>query len=150
ALRLRGVPSQGYIVPISVVEEFSGTKGLNRFVGEEFDTINDIVILTKYVPKNSRTYGSGKENTGKKPKISRLLEGQVHLHVDTSQLRKNIHQINPDDVISVTYKTHGTSWWVSNVLVKRKLTLIERLSKFLGVQVQETEYDHVYGSRKVV
>lgn len=148
ALRLRGVPSQGYIVPVSIVEEFSGTTGLNKFVGEEFNTVNDIIILTKYISKNSRT--SIKENIGKKPKISRLLEGQVHLHVDTNQLRKNIHHINPDDVISVTYKTHGTSWWVSNVLVKRKLRLLDRLSKFLGAQVQETEYDHVYGSRKVI
>lgn len=150
AVRLRGIPSSGYIVPVEIVEEFTGATNLSKYVGQEFDTINDILLLKKYVPKNSRTPGSGKEKQGKAPKVSRLVEGQVHLHVDTENLRKNIHKIDPEDTISVTYKTHGTSWWVANVIVKRPLKWYERLAKKLGIKVNETEYDHVYGSRRVV
>lgn len=150
ALRLRGEKSMGYIVPINVVEEFTNITNLSQFVGQEFDTIGEIKMLTKYVAKNSQTPGQGKNSKSKSPKLNRLIEGQINLHIDTHNLRKNIHQINPQDLISVTYKTHGTSWWVSNVLVKRKLSFLERISRKLGVRVQETEYDVVYGSRKVV
>jgi hypothetical protein len=87
---------------------------------------------------------------GKKPKISRLIDGQVRLHVDTEQLKKNVNKINQDDNITITYKLHGTSGWVSNVLVKRKLSLFERILIKLGVNIDQSEYDYVYGSRKVV
>lgn len=150
ALRLRGEKSMGYIVPINIIEEFTNVKNLSQFVGEEFDTVGEVKMLTKYIAKNTQTQGSGKERKSKSPKLDRLIAGQVNLHIDTHNLRKNINQINPDDVISVTYKTHGTSWWVSNVLVKRKLSLLERFSRKFGIRVQETEYDLVYGSRKVV
>lgn len=150
ALRLRGEQSMGYIVPVSIIEEFTGAKNLSEFVGQEFDTINGILMLEKYIPKNSQTQGSGKTKQGKAPKFNRLVEGQVHLHIDTHQLGKNIHQINPEDLISVTYKTHGTSWWVGNVIVKRKLNWFERFAQRIGLQIQDTEFDHIYGSRRVV
>jgi len=150
AIKLRGEKSMGYVVPVSVVEEFAKVKGLSDLVGQEFDTVNGILLLTKYVPKNSQTQGSGKDKQGKKPKLSRLIEGQVNLHIDTENLRKNVHKVKPDDVISLTYKTHGTSWWVSNILVKRPLKWYERLAAKLGIKVQDTEYDYIYGSRRVV
>jgi hypothetical protein len=61
-----------------------------------------------------------------------------------------VDRINPEDYISITYKVHGTSFWVSNVLVKRKLKLYEKALKRIGVKIKDTEYDYVYGSRKVV
>jgi hypothetical protein len=146
AMRLRGEKSMGYIVPIAELEAFTGETGLVRYVGEEFDTIGNVKILEKYVVNK-------KEDTpkqGKKPKTNRLVEGQVHLHTDTEQLRKNAHKIKPNDYIAISYKTHGTSWWVSNVMVKRPLSLVEKILKYLKVNINETEYDYVYGSRKVV
>ena len=147
ALRLRGEKSMGYIVPILVVEEFIGDGGLSEFVGQEFDTINDIILLKKYEVKPK---GTANVKQGKAPKLSRLIEGQVHLHIDTENLRKNAHKINPDDIISITYKTHGTSWWTGNVIVKKSLSRLEKIAKWFGVNVVETEYDYVYGSRRVV
>jgi hypothetical protein len=110
--------------------------------------VNKIQILKKYfVP----TRNSGLSNRqGKKPRISRLVEGQVHLHVDTENLLRNIDKINLEDYISITYKVHGTSFWVSNILVKRKLKLYEKALKTIGVKIKDIEYDYVYGSRKVV
>lgn len=152
AMKLRGEKSCGYIVPANEVFEWAfkredSSQFLKANTGYEFDTINGIKLLEKYVVK-TREPRSVKE--GKKPKISRLVEGQVHLHVDTENLRKNVHKIHPNDTISITYKTHGTSWWVSNVLVKRKLSFVEKILKKLGVKVQEEEYDTLYGSRRVV
>ncbi len=147
ALRLRGEKSMGYIVPVSVVEDFANIGNLTSNEGQEFDTLNGVLMLKKYEVKPK---GAATAKQGKAPKLSRLVEGQVHLHIDTENLRKNAHKINPEDEISITYKTHGTSWWTSHVMVKRQLSLLERIVKWLGVPVVETEYDYIYGSRRVV
>lgn len=148
AMKLRGEKSMGYIVPVNEVLKWAyGDEDHYLEVGKDFDTIGGIKLLEKYVVKTKQ---SQPNKTGKKPKISRLVEGQVHLHVDTENLRRNINKIDTNDTISITYKTHGTSWWVSNVLVKRKLSFVEKVLKIFGVKVQEEEYDTLYGSRRVV
>jgi tRNA-binding EMAP/Myf-like protein len=147
AMKLRGEKSMGYLAPVALVEEFFGEK-LTDHIGEEFDTIGDKWVLKKYlIPSRNQGFGSGK---GKKPKVSRLIENQVRLHVDTENLRKNAFKIDPADYISLTYKLHGTSFWVANVMVKKKLSLFSRILKFIGIDIVDFEYDHVYGSRKVV
>lgn len=147
AMKLRSEKSCGYIVPIKVVNEFTKTD-ISEYVNKEFDTIGEIKMLEKFVVKDRNIGINNKQ--GKEPKISRIIEGQIHLHVDTENLRKNSHKIKPSDLISVTYKTHGTSFWVSNVLVKKNLTWFEKLLKKLNVNIVDTEYDLVYGSRNVV
>ena len=146
AMRLRGEKSMGYIVPIEEILIWSGkTAGAVEY-GIEFDTVNGKKLVEKFVVKKKEP----RAKQGKAPKVSRLVEGQVHLHVDTENLRRNAHKIKPSDWISITYKTHGTSWWVSHVMVQKKLNWFEKLLKRLGVKVVDTEYDLVYGSRKVV
>ena len=149
AMKLRGERSMGYIVPVQTVWEWAGLSVINKldgWAGTEFDTINGKLLVEKYQIKKREP----RNKQGKAPKVSRLIDGQVHLHVDTENLRRNAEKIRPQDTISITYKTHGTSWWVSNVLVKRKLSWWERLGQKLGLTVQEYEYDYVYGSRRVV
>lgn len=147
AMKLRGEKSMGYIVPVRVVQDYFGDFDEGRFINVEFDTINDILAVEKYEVKK-RTQGLVKQ--GKKPKISRIIDGQVHLHKDTEQLERNAWKISPFHNIAITYKTHGTSWWVSNVKVKKKLNWKQKIAKFFGVDVVDTEFDYVYGSRKVV
>jgi hypothetical protein len=153
AMKLRGEKSMGYLVPMNQVyawafnEEVGSVFLGSDYTNQEFDTINNLKLVEKYqIPIK----GGAQARQGKKPKVSRLVEGQVHLHIDTENLRKNAHKVRPTDLISITYKTHGTSWWVANVLVKRKLSLLERLLKKLGILISDMEYDLVYGSRKVV
>lgn len=146
AVKLRGEKSMGYIVPVAVVEEFTGEE-LSDSVGEEFDTIGDTLMLKKYEIPVKQTQ---QRFQGKKPRISRLVENQYRLHIDTENLRKNIHMINPEDEIMISYKIHGTSWIVGNVLGKKKLNVVEKILKTLGVKVVDTEYDYFFGSRKVV
>lgn len=148
AMRLRGERSMGYIVPVETVWEWAGLSVVDgkSWANTEFDTINGKKLVEKYVVKKREP----REKQGKTPKVSRLIDGQVHLHVDTEQLQRNAHKFNRNDFISITYKTHGTSWWVSNVLVKRKLSWLEKLGQKLGLNIQDKEYDLIYGSRKVV
>jgi hypothetical protein len=147
AMKLRGEKSMGYLVPVDQVILWSGYDDAGGTIGQEFDTVNGKLIVEKYQIKRKV---EPQARQGKKPKVSRLVDGQIHLHADTENLRRNVHKINPEDTISITYKTHGTSWWVSNVLVKRELSNVEKVIKWLGLPVQELEYDLVYGSRKVV
>lgn len=150
AMKLRGEQSMGYIVPVETVEQFTGQK-ISSKVNSFFDTIGEFRMCEKYVPKYSKQQGlGGKVKQGQKPKVSRLVDGQVRLHVNTANLRLNAHQINPNDIISVTYKTHGTSWWSGNLKVKKVIGFWQRILKFFGADVVDTEYDIVYGSRKVV
>lgn len=145
AVKLRGIPSMGYLVPLSDMEDFVGAS-LYEYIGEEFDTIDDILIVKKYIV-HTREAREPKE--GKKPRISRLVPGQVKLHVDTEQLRKNMFLIHQEDIISISDKTHGTSFWVSHVLVKKKIFFWDRLLARWYPQIL-IDYDYVYGSRRVV
>jgi len=147
AMKLRGEKSMGYIVPIAVLEEFFGDK-LAGEVGREFDTIGEKLVVKKYVIPCKNFGGIGRQ--GRSPKISRLVDKQVRLHVDTENLRKNAFKIKPENKITISYKIHGTSFWVGNLLVKRKLNLLYKFLRLVGAKVIDTEYDYIYGSRKVV
>lgn len=149
AVKLRGEKSCGYIVPVTDVDNCFGVV-LDDYIDQEFDSINNIIICKKYVVVRKQGNINDKSKTGKKPRISRVVNGQIHLHVDTDNLRKNAHKIKPGDFINISYKYHGTSFWVSNVLAKRKLNIIDKLLQYLGVKIKEEEYDIFYGSRRVV
>lgn len=147
AVKLRGEKSMGYIVPLSQVEKFTG-KDLKDYIGQEFDTIGDIKMVKKYVIRTKNLNSQIKK--GKKPRISRLVDGQIHLHIDTENFRKNAYRVKPEDIISITYKLHGTSFWVGNVIVKKKLNIFYKFLRLIGIKIQNTEYDYIYGSRRVV
>jgi tRNA-binding EMAP/Myf-like protein len=149
AIKLKGIISDGMLLPISSLKFNDDVYNLDLKPGDEFTTINEIVLCEKYfIPcRNSNPGG----NAPKQPKkINRLVENQFYFHNDTDNLRKNIHKINPDDIIGIHYKKHGTSIVVGNVLVKKNLKWYEKFAKKLGIQVVDTQYDIVYSSRKVI
>lgn len=155
AVKLRGEPSQGYIIPLEVLLNWVGSKSDEvlhmspDLINKEFDTISDIEICKKYVPHITRSSTPGKQKS-RIPRISRLVENQFRLHNDTENLRKNIDRISPDDYIGIHYKKHGTSFVVGNVLAKKKLNFWTKLALKLGLSVQTEEYDIFYSSRRIV
>lgn len=144
-IKLRGLSSEGYIHPLKDVEEFLKVK-LN--VGDEFNECNGIILCDKYIIKKIKTKSKGKE--GKKPKESRLVENQFRLSIDIEHLKRNMQKLNLDDYISLTRKMHGCNSTFANILVKRRLNWKEKLAKKLGIKIQETEYDIVIGSRRII
>lgn len=151
AVKFRGNKSEGFFIPINslrfiLTEEEIG----NLSVGTEFDVLKDVRICEKYIPRGFREQSNKTKTDKKAVKISRLVENQFRLHVDTEQLKKNIHKLNPNDVISITNKLHGTSFVVGRVLVNKKLNLFEKLLKKFGINIVDKEYDTIYSSRKVV
>jgi len=156
-LKLRGIASEGYIIPIQTVMDFCNSIGqqisdADFKVGTDFDTVFDHQICRKYIPKGTRQ----QNNTSKKTKgntkkyQSKLVENQFHFHENTAHLKKEVCKISPNDYISVTDKLHGCNFIVSNVLVKKNLNWKERLAQWFGVKVQDTEYGLLYSSRAVI
>jgi hypothetical protein len=58
--------------------------------------------------------------------------------------------LSPNDNVVIMEKYHGTSFVVSNVLIKKKLSLKDRIGKFFGMNILDTEYGLLYSSRKVI
>jgi hypothetical protein len=159
AVKLRGVPSEGYLIPVLEFLKWTETNPADwepDWIGKEFDTIeypdgSQVLFCEKYVPKQQHSSGpSNQLPKNKATRFNRLVEGQFNFHIDTPNLRKNLHIIQPDDLITISSKLHGTSAIFSNILVKRKLKWYEKLAKRFGVKVQETEYDQIYSSRSVI
>jgi hypothetical protein len=143
-VKLRGVISDGLVVPVEKFESYGK-------LSESFNDIGSVNICSKWVPpaqpKSSSAAGRKK---GAAPKgFNRVDEKTFHFHIDTKILAKNLDRINPDDVISISRKVHGTSAIVARVPCKRKLSFIEKmLSKF--VAIDKVSYDYLYASRNTV
>lgn len=149
-LRLRGVISDGMLMPLSSLLPFLEQSLINYLkVGDEFTDINGNSLCEKYIVP-VRNSGENNKKGKQSVKISRLVDNQFYLHGDTSNLRKNMDKINPNDIIGIHYKKHGTSIVIGNVQVKKELSWVEKLAKRFNVKVDETKYDIVYSSRKII
>ena len=149
ALKLRGIISDGMLLPVnSVLYLTSDISKLENSVGIEFTDIDGINICEKYIVYTPVSKNNNKQQ--KSVKLSRLVDNQFYLHNDTDNLRKNIHKLNPDDIIGIHYKKHGTSIVIGNVQTKRQLSWVEKIAKKLKFKIDEIKYDIVYSSRKVI
>lgn len=153
--KFRGENSMGFWIPIdSLKKTFDHLAKSTPVVkiGDEFEELDGVEISKKYLIVHSRMPsqgGNGKKKEKEKVK-SKLIENQFNFHFDTAQLGKNIHRIKPSDMVSVSLKMHGTSAIAAHVLCKRELSWWENLTKKFGANVNETEYDYLYSSRRVV
>ena len=140
AIRLRGVPSNALALPA----EYFGSPA----VGEVFDTVDGVPVSRKYVvPQKASNGTSGK----RVERLWRRVEDKMlPMHYDTGQYWRESDKFADDDMLVVTQKLHGTSVRVANTIVKRKLSWLERLLQRIGVRVQDTEFDVIGGSRKVI
>lgn len=109
AIKLKGVISDGMLMPLSSLAPFLESGSINSLkIGDEFTDINGNSLCEKYIVKTKERGTAKTKKNGKQPeRISRLVENQFFLHGDTDNLRRNIHKINPDDIISIDYKKHG-------------------------------------------
>ncbi len=148
AVKFRGNKSEGFFIPLYSLEF---TKiNLDEFVvGTVFDFVGDIEICRKYVPKHNPA--SLRTQQGKTAKLAdSIVDGQFRFHYDTENLRRNIHKIQPEYVISLSDKWHGTSVVISNILVKNKLHWFEKILKKMGVKIQDSKFGYAYSSRRVI
>lgn len=146
-VKLRRFPSMGLFMPMSSLE-YTGITDMN--LGDSFNNIGEHHICEKYIVPVRGGSLSKKNKKGRKPKVSKVIDGQFHFHYDSEQLGRNMNMIDPNDIINITYKIHGTSFISSNIICKKKLSPIENLLKFIGVDINDTHYDNIYSSRRVI
>jgi hypothetical protein len=158
AVRLRSVVSEGYIVPAQDVVDWLNSTGIKASiedfeVGKIFDSHGDILICEKYVNREALRKLELENNRAKKGKVkraSRLVDNQFRFHPDTENLKRNINKVNPEDIITISYKIHGSNAVFSKILTKCKLAWYEKFLNRLGVKISDTEYNYVFSSRRVV
>ena len=126
---------------------------LGGIIGVEFDTIDGILFVKKYIPKcnkpnNSESNSKSKNREQKYEEL--IVEDQFRFHITTEQLKKNIDKVDLDDVIQITHKFHGTSGIFCNLLVKRRLSWYQKIMKLFGADIVNTEYKKFCSSRKVI
>lgn len=163
--RFRGHKSEGLYMPLNSLDFISSHSNGDLNLNDCFDELYGIPICSKYyTPKPTQSRDAFKQKgPGKKLRQSKLVENQFRFHSDTSMLYRNLHRIEPNSLISITYKLHGTSGISSYVLCKRKITKREKIGTFLhniytklvtlGKRKYITidiEYDYIYSSRKVI
>lgn len=147
ALRLRGNVSNALLMPLSSLA-FTGADVTQLKAGDTFDSLNGVEICRKYQLRMPGQRGQVAKQTPKS--LQRVDELKFPKHFDTANYFRNAEQIRSSDYVYVTQKLHGTSIRIGHVQVKRKLSWLDKVARKLGVKVQETEYDYVYGSRNVV
>lgn len=144
AIRLRGNHSNLLMLPAEKVAKAFGV-GVAQLEGS-FDTIKGEEVCRKYeVPIKESTQPQSQVTKA----FKRVIGSQLPEHYDTTQWRF-AKDIGDREELIITQKLHGTSVRLGNVLTKRKLTWKDKIAKFFGVQVHDTEYDKIAGSRRVI
>lgn len=166
AIRLRGELSEGFILPVTMLENYvlSVTNvELTCEEGTEFDIVEHdgktFWINKKYIPKRTQgAPGSGLNKTARQPKgIDKIIENQFRFHYDTTLIKKCPHVIKPNDLISITEKVHGTSGISARVMCNPmayahwyEKAMIKIIQFFGGDTTMAGVYDYIYASRTVI
>ena len=136
-VKLRGCASEGCLFTIDSLAKWNPNVLKYNFencfkpnedgvvVPFEFDTIDGVLFVEAYVPPLPQTRNSDgltrneKKRKKKIEKLDRMVDGQFVFHFDTNQLNDNIWRFNPDTVVNVSVKFHGTSICTGKLLTKR-------------------------------
>lgn len=147
SMKLKGHTSSALVMKLSALSYIKKLDLTQFNEGDMFDRIGDHEICHKYISKKTRAQNVFEKN---KKIWSRVDEKFLPQHYDTDSYFKNAHIIPEEREVTVTQKLHGSSIRVANTIVQRKLGAKDKFAKKLGVVVQGTEYDYVYGSRRVI
>jgi hypothetical protein len=147
SIKLRGHTSSALVLSLGSVSYIKGVDPSQFNEGDTFDQIGDHEICRKYI--NKKTYKERQFEKNKKV-WTRVEEKFLPQHYDTDNYFKYSHIIPENTEVTVTQKLHGTSIRVANTIVQRKLTFRDKVAQKIGAVIATTEYDYVYGSRRVI
>ena len=160
AIKLKGLPSEGFLLPFSHLQAWImdsvNVELPEQEDGTEFDEaehngktfwINKKYIVPTQVSSSERKIISKYDKNLKK--FNRIREDQFHFHYDTVLLRKCPHVIQPNDIIHISSKWHGTSGISAYVLCHQQLNWRQKIAKWLTGESFDA-YDYIYSSRSVI
>ena len=146
-MKLKGHTSGALVMKLSALSYIKKLDVSQFNEGDTFDRIGDYEVCRKYVSKKTRAQQIFEKN---KKVWSRVDEKFLPQHYDTDSYFKNAHIIPENTEVTVTQKLHGSSIRVAHTIVQRKHSFIDKIAMKLGANIAVTEYDMVYGSRRVI
>jgi hypothetical protein len=161
-IKLRGFKSEGVFLPLENLKYLNKSSQyigiydelkwpfVELKVGDEFDHIDGIKICEKYIVPCHNSEADKRSETKANKKFDRIIPEIFKFHIDTAQLGKNLHQIDSENWISITRKMHGTSAIFSYIPCRQQFNFAEKILKLFKFKIEETEYDYIYSSRKVI
>lgn len=149
AIKLKSVISDGILLPLSSIWALDNVNLVEFKVGDTFTTINGFKLCEKYIVPSARNSGTGVPKVKEKFRLTDIMiPGQFKFHKDTAHLARSISRLQEDDLYVITAKVHGSSIIISRVLGVRKLSLKDKIAKFFGAKVAETEFVDIWSSGK--
>lgn len=145
AVLFRKHESNGFYMPLRCLEYLLLSNVQDLKVGDRFNEINDIEVVTKYLPTKGKA-----SNAASSLEMLGVVDGEFELHRDTKHFAQNVGALTLESEISVTLKMHGISAVVSKALANKKLSIWEKIKKFFGFAVQTQHYIELAASRGVI
>jgi len=109
ALKLRKIPSEGFVLKVSAIQDFLKAKYNDTLVydlGDVFDSCGELKLCKKYTIVKKYTQHIEAKKARKQANLG-LVEDQFRFHYDTQKLASNEHIIKPDNICVITAKLHG-------------------------------------------
>jgi hypothetical protein len=153
ATRLRGLVSNGFLVPVKSLELTFGKSAAGLEIGVRFDSVDDTLLVWKY-EKPAEHVKSGLKYRKIKSISELFIEGQWRFHYDTEKYENNFIEINDllltqAKSVIISQKLHGTSICLGNILVKKsKYKWANWLYRIFTKS--DVEYREVWSSRTVI
>lgn len=167
AIRLGGIQSMGYLFTIDELIKYNPKVkdvDITKLVGEDFDTVDDVLFVKAYVPvvpeRKNRTK-TAKHNKNIE-KFDRMIKGEFLFHYDTTPFPKCVKFFNPNDKVVISNKLHGSSLVCGKLHVKTPINLpvhkwlwnkfIDLTGLFKKYRITDyvVEYGNVTSSRTVI
>lgn len=147
SIKLKGNISTALFMPLSSLE-YLGIDTNQFKEGDSFTHVNDIEVCKKYVIRLTNEKGNKTRYQNKR--FERIDNKLFPEYIDTDNYFKNKDRYKNDDEIIASLKIHGSSARFTNQKVLRKLSRLEKVLKYFGVKINDTEYDVIAGSRRVI
>ena len=142
--KIRGEISDGFWVPLDFFG-FIHVSGLDK-EGFEFSEWGKVPICNRYISPATFKASQEQVKVNKKSSFNSIM---FKTHYDTKQFKRNLENFKNGQFITISEKVHGTSHRIGRVLLKRKLSWIEKALSILGAKIQKKEWVYMNGSRRV-
>lgn len=147
AIKFKGIVSSGFLTPISFL--WTGADWLK--IWDTFHKINGQSVCWKFRrPLAPERLTKSQRISKRLEKFDIVIPNQFRFHADTPQFLRFLSDFKEGDRVVITEKLHGTSAVFSNVLTRKRLSLVSKIAKRLWIPVEDKEYRHLYSSRTVI
>lgn len=156
--KLAGEISMGVLFELEQFKKWCPMLDVNLedLVGTDFDTVNGVLFIKAYMPDCSgdNEHHTGEGDPGPTLKYNRMLPGHFAKHYDTQLFEKVINRFNPDDVVTISLKMHGTSYIIGNIWSKVIVPKWLPANWFLHLprllQITKKGHSVIYSSREII